>query len=216
MALRSVLFDLDGVLVDTEGVYTDFWSAVDRRFPTGVDNFALKIKGSTLSGTLDTYFDPAQHPAILEMLKSQESGMEYRLFDGAERLLRDLRAEGVRTAIVTSSNRPKMDVVFSQLPILKELTDRLVTDEDVTESKPSPQAYLVAASRLGVAPGECVVVEDSVNGLRAGRASGAAVVGVATTNSADAIAGLADVIVDSAGDITVAMLRSLADDRFRE
>ena len=68
MAIKSVLFDLDGVLVDSESIYTEFWSDVERHFPTGVDGFSLKIKGTTLPSILNTYFPVEQHPAIIAML----------------------------------------------------------------------------------------------------------------------------------------------------
>lgn len=209
MSLKAVLFDLDGVLIDTEGIYTDFWNAVDRRFPTGIEDFALKIKGSTLPSILERYFDLSTHGEILLMLREQEENMTYRLFDGAESLLKSLHDAGIRTAIVTSSNRPKMDVVFSHLPALARYTSALVTDEDVTASKPDPQGYLIGASRLGVKPAECIVMEDSLAGLRAGLASGAKVVGLTTTNSAADVTPLAHAVFQSINDITLSDLLNM-------
>ena len=211
--LKSVLFDLDGVLIDTEAVYTDFWAAVDHRFPTEAPDFAHVIKGSTLPSILNTYFPREQHPAIVEMLHEMENGMQYTLFDGAADLLEALGAAGITTAIVTSSNRPKMDVVFDMLPLLRRCTTVLVTDEDVVNSKPDPQGYLVAAGRLGVTPHECVVVEDSVAGLRAAVASGAAVAAVATTNPHNVIEPMADIVGDTIADFTVDCFKSLVDSR---
>ncbi|MCM1032377.1 MAG: HAD family phosphatase [Odoribacter sp.] len=209
MSLKAVLFDLDGVLIDTEGIYTDFWNAVDRRFPTGIEDFALKIKGSTLPSILERYFDPSTHDEILLMLREQEENMAYRLFDGAESLLKSLHDAGILTAIVTSSNRPKMDVVFSHLPALARYTSALVTDEDVTASKPDPQGYLIGASRLGVQPTECIVMEDSLAGLRAGLASGAKVVGLTTTNSTADVTPLAHAVFHSINDITLSDLLNM-------
>lgn len=209
MPLKSVLFDLDGVLLDTEGIYTDFWNAVDRRFPTGVDGFAHVIKGTTLPSILGTYFPASQHPAIMDMLRQMESDMQYRMFDGAGRLLRELRDAGIPAAIVTSSNRAKMDVVMERLPDLKKYISVLVTDEDVTASKPDPQGYLLAAARLGVSPADCVVVEDSVNGLRAGLAAGARVAGIATTNSRATVEPLAHCVADTIAELTVNKLVQL-------
>lgn len=209
MHLKSVLFDLDGVLVDSEGVYTDFWSDIDRVYPTGIDGFALKIKGSTLPTILNTYFEAENHADILKRLERLEHEMEYRLFPGVERLLGELRAAGVGVAIVTSSNRPKMDHLFSCIPLFNNYVDTLVTDEDVTESKPSPQGYLIGASRLGNSPEDCVVVEDSLAGLRAGRASGAVVVGLTTTNNREAVEPLADCVVPDASHLTLKLLQSL-------
>lgn len=182
--LKSVLFDLDGVLIDTEGVYSEFWSSIDRRFPTGVENFAEVIKGSTLAKILGENFpDPEVREKVRQLLVEQEDNMVYRPFPGALDLLRHLRHEGLTTAIVTSSNRVKIAHLLEQVPELGELVDVIITDEDVTRSKPSPQGYLKAAGDLGCLPGQFVVVEDSFNGLEAGRRAGAHVVGLWTTNS---------------------------------
>lgn len=205
MAIKAVLFDLDGVLIDTEGVYSQFWSDIDRRFPTGVDNFAEVIKGSTLAKILDDNFpDPKVRKEVVALLKEQEDNMVYVPFEGAFDLLRRLRAKGISTAIVTSSNIPKIRHLLAQHPELALLVDTIVTDEDVTRSKPSPQGYLLAAGRLGCLPGEFVVVEDSFNGLEAGRCAGAHVVGIATTNPRDEVAGRCDIVFDNIKDFSLA------------
>jgi beta-phosphoglucomutase-like phosphatase (HAD superfamily) len=89
-----------------------------------------------------------------------------------------------------------MKNVHRSHPELSELFDAILTAEDFTESKPHPQCYLRAAQRLGCEPEECVGFEDSFNGLRAVRSAGMTVVGLATTNPADAIKPFADIVVD--------------------
>ncbi|MDE6301101.1 MAG: HAD family phosphatase [Muribaculaceae bacterium] len=200
--IRAVLFDLDGVLVDSEGIYTDFWAAVDRQYPTGVENFAYVIKGTTLTEILGRYFpDSDIREKICLLLRKQENEMVYRLFDGIIPMLEELRRRGIMTAIVTSSNRRKMQSLFEAIPELEALTDTVVTDEDVTESKPSPQGYLLAARRLGVTPGEYAVVEDSLAGLRAGRAAGALVIGISTTNPVEKVSPLSDMVLSTAAEL---------------
>ena len=202
MRIKAVLFDLDGVLIDTESIYTDFWQEVDRRHPTNVDNFAMVIKGSTLNEIFHKYFpDKNVQEEVAGELKVFEENMPYRFFDGTENLLVRLRENGLSIAVVTSSNRTKMMRVFKSLPALQSGIDTLVTDEDVTESKPHPQGYLLAAKRLGVEPSLCAVVEDSLAGLTAGRRAGAYVVGIATTNPRSAILPLADTVLDSVAEL---------------
>ncbi len=209
MNIQAILFDLDGVLVDTEGIYSDFWSEMDALYPTGTPDFAQVIKGSTLPKILDTYFpDPKVQQAVRQRLDEQERGMEYRLFDGVLTMLQNLRDSGVRTAIVTSSNMPKMNHLFESHPRLRELIDTLITDEDVTVSKPDPQGYLLAASRLGVEPQNCVVVEDSMAGIEAGKRAGAAVVGVASTCGRQAVEAVAHVTVDAIRELNLNFLRN--------
>lgn len=195
---------MDGVLVDTEGIYTEFWSDMDRRFPTGVAEFAQVIKGSTLMNILDTYFpDKSVQDRIVDMLKQHERDMRYRLFDGVAELLAALRQRGFRMAIVTSSNRAKMKHLFAQLPELEKAMDIVITDEDISRSKPDPEGYLLAAERLGIPAEECYIFEDSLNGLRAARAAGGVVVGVATTNPRKAVEEMSDITVDTLADFSV-------------
>ena len=202
-SLRAVLFDLDGVLVDTESIYTRFWDDVDKIYPTGVENFALAIKGTTLSDILERYFpDAAVQSEINVLLKRQEKEMTYLCFEGIIPMLEELRRHGMLTAIVTSSNRRKMRALFEAIPELEELADTIVTDEDVTESKPSPQGYQLAARRLGVTAGEFAVVEDSLAGLQAGRAAGGLVVGISTTNAEERIRPLSDAVLPSAAKLS--------------
>lgn len=202
--INTVLFDLDGVLIDTESIYTDFWSEIDMKFPTGVSDFALIIKGNTLDAILAKYFPyPHTQKEVVGLLRDFENNMPFVLFDGAEKLLNDLRKASIKTAIVTSSNRAKMSRVFSELPVLANSIDILITDEDVVNSKPHPEGYLLAAAKLGALPDSFCVVEDSIAGLKAGRASGGRVIGLATTNPREVISPIADFVADNIGQLSV-------------
>jgi len=194
----AALFDLDGVLIDSESVYTDFWNRMNRLFPTGIDNFAYAIKGTTLPDILDTYFTDKQTQAALRVhLRDLEDNMRYRIFPGVVDFLAALRRAGVPTAIVTSSNDDKMEHLFAQLHGFRDYFDTVVTDADVERSKPDPEGYMLAAARLGVPSERCVVFEDSRAGLEAARRAGSKVVAVATTLKREDIDGRGDIIIDS-------------------
>lgn len=199
----GALFDLDGVLVDTEGIYTEFWHSVDVLYPTGVDRFEYVIKGNTLESILSTYFKPADRPAILAMLAEHERTMVYRPFDGTQSFLDALRREEIPTAIVTSSSRLKMQNLFEALPWLAEAVDVIITGDDVVNSKPDPEGYNKAAARLGLEPERCVVFEDSLAGVEAGRRAGGKVVGIATTNPRSKLVSMSDMVVDVIDSLTV-------------
>lgn len=200
--MKAALFDLDGVLVDTEGIYTEFWADMDRRYPTGAADFARVIKGSTLDSILNTYFpDKVVQQEIVARLSEFERSMPYRMFTGIAEFLRRLRERGIKIAIVTSSNMQKMKNLFQQLPHLENMVDIVITDEDVTHSKPDPEGYLLAAQRLGIPASACCIFEDSVNGLRAARAAGGTVVGIATTNPVSVVTPLADIVLDNASEL---------------
>jgi sugar-phosphatase len=103
-----------------------------------------------------------------------------------------------RWAIATSGTRRTATIRLAHVGVVPP--NVLVTADDVVTGKPSPEPYLLAAKRLGVEPTRCVVVEDAPAGIASARAAGARVVGVTSTNSADALAG-ADIIVDRLADL---------------
>lgn len=197
---RAALFDLDGVVFDTEPQYSVFWGSQCRLYHPEHPGLEHEIKGSTLDQIFDRWWSgplEAERETVTQRLNDFEAQMHYDYIEGLKDFLAVLRTQGVRTAIVTSSNRQKMDSVYRSRPELRLVFDEILTSEDFTESKPSPQCYLRAAQRLGVAPEDCVVFEDSFNGLRSGRAAGMYVVGLATTNTREAIAPLSDIQIDN-------------------
>ncbi len=204
--MKAALFDLDGVLIDTEPVYTRIWNDIEKHFPTGKENFAQIIKGSTLPKILNTYFRPEDHAAIVAMLEEAEETMEYPLFPDTIPFLQRLRTAGIPAAIVTSSNDRKMDRLFAMYPGFRDYFASVVTDSRVRHSKPDPEGYLLGASDLSTDPADCVVFEDSFNGLKAGRAAGCTVVGLSTTNPAGSLTDLADIVVPSLGDKALTVL----------
>lgn len=206
MAEIGVLFDLDGVLIDSETTYTKFWSEIGKIYPTGVENFAIAIKGTTLPSILKYFPDADVREDIVKRLGNFQSHMEFPLFPGAKELLEGLKYAEIPTAIVTSSDASKMQLLFSHHPWFPELLTEIIDASKVTKSKPDPQGYLLGADAIGVDPIRCYVFEDSLQGLAAGRAAGARVIGVATTYSRDCITPLADMVIDSVADITAEML----------
>ena len=193
---KAALFDLDGVVFDTEPQYTIFWGMICRQYHPEHSGLEHEIKGSTLTQIYDRWFSgelAAEQPSITARLDDYEQQMHFDYIAGFEALVADLHRHGVKTAVVTSSNIPKMQSVYRYQPRFKELFDAILTSEDFSRSKPDPDCYLKAAARFEVTPDECIVFEDSFNGLKSGRAAGMAVVGLATTNTAEAIAPYSDV-----------------------
>lgn len=183
--VKACLFDLDGVVFDTEPLYTLFWRNLDKRLRPNIDNFEHIIKGQTLVQIYDKYFagEEKRQEEITAFVNEYEQNMSFNYITGFEDFVKDVRSKGIKTAVVTSSNLEKMQNVYNKHPEFKGYFDEILTSEDFEESKPSPDCYLKAAARFGVSPKECIVFEDSFNGLRSGIASGARVIGLATTNS---------------------------------
>ena len=183
--VKACLFDLDGVVFDTEPLYTLFWRNLDKRLRPNIDNFEHIIKGQTLVQIYDKYFagEEKKQEEITAFVNEYEQNMSFNYITGFEDFVKDVRSKGIKTAVVTSSNLEKMQNVYNKHPEFKGYFDEILTSEDFEESKPSPDCYFKAAARFGVSPKECIVFEDSFNGLRSGIASGARVIGLSTTNS---------------------------------
>jgi HAD superfamily hydrolase (TIGR01509 family) len=210
--LKAALFDLDGVVFDTEPQYSIFWGSQCRLYHPEHPGLEHEIKGQTLTQIYDQWFSGPllkEQPIITQRLNDYEAQMHYDYIDGFEQLIADLHAHGVKTAVVTSSNLPKMQAVYRYQPKFRELFDAILTSEDFERSKPDPDCYLKAAARLGAQTCECIVFEDSFNGLRSGRAAQMAVVGLATTNPVDAIRELSDIQISDYRNMDFNQLSSL-------
>ena len=194
-SFKAALFDLDGVVFDTEPQYSVFWGSICRQYHPEHPGLEHEIKGQTLTQIYDRWFSGAllsERDSITRRLNDYEAQMRYDFIAGFQEFINDLRANGVRTAVVTSSNIPKMESVYRYQLGFKSLFDAILTSEDFERSKPDPDCYLKAAQILDAQSNECIVFEDSFNGLRSGRAAGMAVVGLTTTNPQEAIAPLSD------------------------
>jgi HAD superfamily hydrolase (TIGR01509 family) len=197
------LFDLDGVLIDSETEYTRIWEAIDELYPTGVANFAQVIKGTTLPNILSTYFREDIREEVFVRLHQMQQDMHFEYCQGAYEFLQELRRRGIKTAIVTSSDARKMALLWSQHPELKECVDVVIDAGMIKHSKPNPEGYLLAAAKLGLEPGRCVVCEDAVQGIRAGKSAGATVIGFTATLGRDKIAAETDIVVDRISEIEI-------------
>ena len=194
-SFKAALFDLDGVVFDTESQYSVFWGSICRQYHPEHPRLEHEIKGQTLTQIYDRWFSGAllsERDNITRRLNDYEAQMHYDFITGFQEFISDLRANGVKTAVVTSSNMPKMESVYRHQPDFKTLFDAILTSEDFEYSKPDPDCYLKAAQVLGAQADECIVFEDSFNGLRSGRAAGMVVVGLSTTNPSEAISPFSD------------------------
>ena len=192
-----VLFDFDGVIVDTETQYTYFWNKMGMDY-LGLEGFGHTIKGQTLVQIFEKYFDGRirEQEEIVPQLNEFEENMTYDYIPGVFGFMQELKAAGIPMGIVTSSNVPKMEKAYAAHPELLSMVDAVLTSEHFSRSKPDPECFIKGMEVLGGTPQNTVVFEDSFHGLTAGRASGAKVIGLATTNKREAIAPLCDIVID--------------------
>ena len=215
---KAALFDLDGVVFDTEPQYSVFWGGICRQYHPEHPGLEHEIKGQTLTQIYDRWFSgplKLEQDSITSRLNDYEQQMSYEYIEGFEALIATLHSHGVKTAVVTSSNIPKMESVYRHQQGFSSLFDAILTSEDFDRSKPDPDCYQKAAQKLDAESDECIVFEDSFNGLRAGRAAMMAVVGLATTNTIEAIKPLSDLQLTNYEGVTFEQLESLLTSRKR-
>ncbi len=188
MKPKALLFDFDGVVVDSEKFYTILWDELGDEYLRCAD-FGKTVKGSTLDRILSTYFGDMKDswPAIVARLDEFEKSMPYDYIPGVIDFLKEGRRRGFKMAVVTSSNLQKMRSVYAKRPEIPELFDAILTSEDFAASKPDPDCFLRGMARFGTDASRSVVFEDSVNGLKSGKASGALVIGLTTTNPPEVV-----------------------------
>lgn len=191
------LFDFDGVIMDTETQYTVFWNEQGLKY-LNEEDFGRRIKGQTLAQIYEKHFStlPEAQQEITAKLNVFEKQMSYEYIPGVEAFIADLRRHGVKIAVVTSSNEEKMQNVYNAHPEFKGMVDRILTGEMFARSKPAPDCFLLGMEIFESTPESTYVFEDSFHGLQAGMTSGATVIGLATTNSREAITGKAHYIMD--------------------
>ena len=204
------LFDFDGVVVDTESQYTEFWNKVGKEC-LGLENFGHTIKGQTLKQISAKHFDGKEEmlDKVVPELDAFERTMSYEYIPGAFEMMKALKEAGMPIAIVTSSNDIKMAQAYKAHPELLDMVDAVLTSEWFTNSKPDPECFIKGMEHLGGTPENTIVFEDSFHGITAGRASGAFVVGLATTNKREDIAPRCDHVIDDFTGLTVSQLLEL-------
>lgn len=209
--LQAVLFDMDGLLVDSEPLWFQVETEVMARLGgTWTEADQEELLGSSLDRSVRYFLDRAAVPAdpdqVAEWMiagivaRARDRGVT--IMPGGAALVGAVAAAGLPYALVTSSQRRFVDAVLSRTGLCFPV---VVSGNDVTRSKPDPEPYLLAARRLAVSPARCLVLEDSITGVSAAEAAGCAVVAVPTLRAIEPRPGR--LVVDSLRDIDVGWLR---------
>lgn len=213
--IEAVVFDLDGVLVDTEQVWDEVREALvgerGGRWSDRAQGDMMGMSSVEWSRYMHDELGLAEEPAeindevVRQLLRRYETDLP--LIPGAVEAVRRLAPE-LTLALASSSNRPLIDAVLRQAGI-PDLFAATVSSEEVPRGKPAPDVFLEAARRLGVAAGRCAAVEDSSNGLRAAHAAGMRVIAFPNAHyppAPDALA-LADAMLSSLDALTADVAR---------
>jgi beta-phosphoglucomutase len=191
--IRAVIFDMDGVLVDSEPLINAAAIAMFKEKglvvqPTDFLPFVGAGENRYIGGVAEKYHFPLDLPAAkkrtyeiyLDLVPSQ-----LEVFSGVHDFVSACRNAGLRLAVASSTDSIKVAANLQKIGLPPEFWDTVVVAEDVKHQKPAPDIFLAAARKLNVEPTACVVVEDAVNGIQAAQAAGMRCVAIASTFPAE-------------------------------
>lgn len=206
---KGVIFDLDGVLIDSGWAHKQAWfDLAERKSLDFSDEFFYDTFGMQNDQIIPILVGRKIEPCELEEM-SEWKEQRYRdivsekltLSPGAENLLAELKNKGFQLAIGSSTPKANLDLIFQCLK-LDNYISAYVTKEDVKNGKPAPDTFITAAQKLLLLPQYCVVVEDAVHGIEAANAAGMSVIALTTTRKREDLSG-ADIIADSLAELKV-------------
>ncbi len=203
MTIRAILWDLDGVLVNSMEFHYQAYQEVlaTRGKELSREEYLRELIGLRNYVILRRVLGDLPNEEIEALAGRKEEAFrrlvagQVKALPGADLLLRRAKEAGLRRAIVSSTPRANIELMLKSLG-LWDMFEVVVGEEDAARGKPDPEGFLLAASRLGVAPDACVVIEDAPEGIAAGKAAGMRCIGVTTTRPAERLS-QADLVVES-------------------
>jgi len=218
--IEAVIFDSDGVLVDTEKISTRAYKEIIEKIGIKLTPEEHKEKiGITSKEFFRRIFDRRGIKENPDIVADEKSRKFYELlkeekipvFEGVINLIRVLREKNIKLAIATSASRDRANMILEKTGISKEI-GVIITANDIIHGKPNPEIYLLAAKELGINPSNAVVIEDAKSGVESAKRAG--MFCVAKNNNVGQDLSKADIIVDSIRDIDVNQLLSFSQNRF--
>jgi beta-phosphoglucomutase len=216
----AAIFDMDGTLIDNTPFHFKAWQQLfkKRGLPElSHETYLADISGVPILNTVKKMFgenlSEAEQQALVKEKQQlyEDAFLPYlRPINGLENFLAELKGAGVKIALATSSAMHDVDFIFNSINI-RQYFDAIIIGSMVSEPKPSPQIFLKAAEHLSTRSEKCVVFEDSLSGLKAGRNAGMRVVGITTANPAETVTKLADLVINDYADMSLHKLAALLD-----
>jgi len=218
--LKAVLFDMDGVIVDTEPLHRKAYFKMFSDVQIHVDEalYASFTGQSTINicKRLVNHFNLSYSPEYLVKLKRQhfkylfENYTDLALIEGVLELIKDYHTNGLRLVVASSASMPNINRIFERFDLDQYFMGKF-SGADLEQSKPHPEIFIKAAEYTGYTKKECVVIEDSTNGFKAAKSAGIYCIGFKSPHSSGQDHSLADVLITSYESITTSLLQKLID-----
>ena len=214
--IRAVIFDMDGVMIDSEPL----WEKAERILLArrGIDynpTYRDKIVGLNQKDSGRLLKETFNLPETIEELLAERINLIVRIYEeelelipSLKTILKELKKSGFLLALASSSPLRVINLVLNRFS-LNEFFSVVVSGESVEFGKPHPDIYLYTAKKLRVEPEECVVIEDSINGVKSAKSAGMLCIAIPDKRLNQKEFQLADLVVDSLGKISVQMIRNL-------
>ncbi|MBP2629736.1 MAG: family hydrolase [Firmicutes bacterium] len=209
--MKAVIFDLDGVIIDSEPLYLEMNIKTFKHFDIHASEQDFNhFVGMTDVGVYTTSKEKYQVPYTIEEMLAYHSELVWDTFyhleaepiEGIRELLQTLKDHHIPTAIASSSPKKIIEVIIHKLK-LDDYFQLIVSGQEVAQGKPAPDIFLEAAKRLQITPADCVVIEDSKNGSIAAKKAGMKCIGFQNLNSGNQDLTNADLIVDAITQIDI-------------
>ncbi len=211
----AIIFDMDGVIVDNHKFHLKSWLQFFEKHNISMteEEYKKKVNGRTMEEILTNIMGKDLSKKELQAL-GEEKEVVYRdmyrphikAVDGLPEFLEELKVRNVPRAVATSAPPANVDFTLDSTK-LRSFFPTIVDDTMVSKGKPEPEVYLTAAKKLGVAPERCIVFEDAILGIQAGKNAGMKVIGVATTHTRQELeAENTDYVIDDFSEITIEKL----------
>lgn len=187
--LKAIIFDMDGVLVDSEPFIRE--AAVNMFAERGVtvqpEDF-LPFTGAGedrfIGGVAEKYdvaLDPERDKDRTYEIYGEIAKGKLHPLPGVHDFIDRARSKGLKLAVASAADKVKVEINLREMGLSREIFDAVVTGSDVTHKKPDPEIFLKAAELMGMQPAECLVAEDAMNGIKAARAAGMRCLGITTS-----------------------------------
>ncbi len=216
MVPAGLLFDMDGVIVDNHKYHLGAWIEFSKRhgFDLNEEEYKRHINGRTIVATMSHFFPAIKNRDEIMKLGNEKEEIYREIYrahqkpvEGLVDFLEEAQSAGIKIGV--GSSAPPENIVFTLDGLdLRKYFRVIVNGSEVSTGKPHPEVYLKLAEKLGVDPRSSIVLEDALSGIEAGRASGAKVIGLATTHEASELQHT-DLVINDFTALTVLSLKEL-------